>query len=155
MNYQSIRAALEGPLIATYNALSPAVPVYFDNVFNYDTDAVDEFVHVNIQFGLTTEPTLTTSNDFVRGVIVVRIHTQKGKGASRNQTLVDRAFTVFQTLNNTAKPSTGVYVRVGSIQGPSFSPAFDGQVPDQQSRRAFMPFFSSRIEAPFQATVLS
>lgn len=155
MNYQTIRAALEGPLVATYNALSPAVPVYFDNVFNYDSDAVDEFIDVSIQFGVTTEQTLTTSHDFVRGVIVVRVFTRKGKGASRNQTLVNNAFTVLETLNNAAKPSTGVYIRLGSIDGPSFSPDFGGQVPDQQSRRAFTPFFVSRIEAGFQATVLS
>ena len=155
MNYQAIRAALEGPLVASYNALSPAVPVYFDNVFNYDSDAVDEFVDINIRFGLTTEQTLTTSHDFVRGIIVVQVFTRKGKGASRNQTLANSAFTVLQTLNDTAKPSTGVYVRLGAIDGPSFSPGFGGQVPDQQSRRAFTPFFVSRIDAGFQATVLS
>jgi hypothetical protein len=155
MNYQSIRAAVETPLIATYNALSPAVPVYFDNVFNLDSDAVAEFVDVNIQFGLTTEQTLTTANNYVRGIVVVRVYTPKGKGASRNQSLADRAFTVFETLNSTAKPASGVYVRLTSIEGPSFSPDFGGQVPDQQSRRAFTPFFVSRIEASFQATILS
>lgn len=155
MNYQSIRAAIEAPLIATYNALTPAVPVYFDNVFNFDSDAVDEFVDVNIQFGLTTEQTLTTSHNYVRGIVVVRVYTAKGKGASRNQTLADRAFTVFETVNSTAKPSTGIHLRLGAIDGPAFSPDFGGQVPDQQSRRAFIPFFVSRIEAPFQATVLS
>ena len=155
MNYQAIRAAIEAPLIATYNALNPAVPVYFDNVFNFDTDAVDEFVDVNIQFGLTTEETLTTSHNHARGILVVRVYTPKGKGASRNQTLADRAFTVIETINNTAKPATGIYLRVGAVNGPAFSPDFGGQVPDQQSRRAFTPFFVSRIEAPFQAMVLS
>ena len=155
MNYQAVRAALEGPLLTAYNTLVPAVPVYFDNVFDDDADSAEEFVHVNIQFGLTTESTLTTSMDQIRGVIVIRTYTPKGKGAARNQTLVDTAFSVLQTINTTAKASTGVYVRTGSITGPSFSPDFGGSTPGQQSRRAFMPFFTSRVEAGFQAQVIS
>lgn len=155
MNYQSIRAALEGPLLTAYNGLSPAVPVYFDNVFNYDEDASEEFVQINIQFGQTVEPTLTTNSDMVRGIIVVRTHTPKGKGPARNQTLVDTAFTTLRTINDTEKANSGVYVRLNSIDGPTFSPTFGGNTPDQQSRRAFTPFFISRIEAGFQAQIIS
>lgn len=155
MNYQAIRAIFEAPLLSAYNGLSPAVPVYFDNVMNDGADAGSEFVDVNIQFGLTTEPALTTNHDFVRGVIIIRTYTLKGKGPARNQTLVNVAYNVIQTINNTAKPSTGVYVRTGAIDGPAFSPDFGGTTPDQQSRRAFTPFFISRIEAGFQAQVLA
>jgi hypothetical protein len=155
MNYQSIRAALEASLLTAYNGLDPAVPVYFDNVFNYDSDASDEFVQVNIQFGLTTESTLTTQHDMVRGVIVIRTYTPKGKGPARNQTLVDTAFTTLQSINNTEKATSGVYMRLDSIDGPSFSPDFGGTTPDQQSRRAFTPFFVSRIEAGFKAQFIS
>lgn len=155
MNYQAVRAALEGPLLTAYNNLAPAVPVYFDNVLNDITDSADEFVRVNIQFGQTTEPLLTTTHDRMRGVIVLRIYTPKDTGPSRSQTLVDVAYNVYKTLNDTAKPTSGVYVRVGAIEGPAVSPDFGGTVPDQQSRRAFTPFFISRIEAGFQAEVIS
>ena len=155
MNYQAIRAVFETPLLTAYNNLSPAVPVYFDNVMNDGADSAEEFVDINIQFGLTTESSLTTSLDMVRGVIVIRTYTPKGRGPARNQTLVDVATTALQTINNTAKPASGVYVRTGSIEGPSFSPDFGGTTPDQQSRRAFTPFFISRIEAGFQAQVIS
>ena len=155
MNYQSIRAALEARLLTAYNDLDPAVPVYFDNVFNDDADSADEFVHINIQFGMTTETALTTSHDMVRGTIVIRTYTPKGRGPARNQTLVDTAFTTLNTINNTAKANSGVYMRLGSISGPTFSPSFAGTTPDQQSRRAFTPFFISRIEAGFQAQVIS
>jgi len=154
MNYQLIRAAFEAPLIAAYNALNPSIPVYCDNVINYDVDAVDEFVHVNLQFGLTTETALTTNHKYARGIIVVRVHTQKGQGAGRNQTLTTTAYNVLDTLNNTAKTASGVYVRLGAIDGPSFSPSFTGTVPAQQSRRAFTPYFISKIEAGFQATII-
>ncbi|MGA0206399.1 MAG: hypothetical protein ACO3LT_01280 [Ilumatobacteraceae bacterium] len=155
MNYQAIRAVFEAPLLTAYNDLSPAVPVYFDNVMNDGADSAEEFVHINIQFGLTTELTLSDNPDRVRGVIVIRTYTPKGRGPARNQTLVNVATTALQTINNTAKPATGVYVRTGSIDGPSFSPDFGGTTPDQQSRRAFTPFFISRIEAGFQAQIIS
>jgi hypothetical protein len=155
MNYQAVRSVFETPLLTAYNNLSPAVPVYFDNVMNDGADSAEEFVHVNIQFGLTTELTLTNNPDRIRGVIVIRTYTPKGRGPARNQTLIDVATTTLQTINNTAKPASGVYVRTGSIDGPSFSPDFGGTTPDQQSRRAFTPFFISRIEAGFQAQVIS
>jgi hypothetical protein len=155
MNYQAIRAVFETPLLTAYNNLSPAVPVYFDNVMNDGVDSTEEFVDINIQFGLTTESTLTTSLDMVRGIIVIRTYTPKGRGPARNQTLVNVATTALQTINATAKPATGVYVRTGPIEGPAFSPDFGGTTPDQQSRRAFTPFFISRIEAGFQAQVIS
>jgi hypothetical protein len=155
MNYQAIRAVFETPLLTAYNNLSPAVPVYFDNVMNDGADSAEEFVDINIQFGLTTENSLTTSLDMVRGVIVIRTYTPKGRGPARNQTLINVATTALQTINATPKPATGVYVRTGSIDGPSFSPDFGGTTPDQQSRRAFTPFFISRIEAGFQAQVIS
>lgn len=155
MNYQAVRAVFESPLLTAYNNLTPSVPVYFDNVMNDDADSAEEFVHVNIQFGLTTESALTSNPDNIRGVIVIRAHTPKDRGPARNQTLINVATTVIQTINATAKPATGVYARTGPIEGPSFSPNFGGTTPDQQSRRAFTPFFISRIEAGFQAQVIS
>ena len=155
MNYQAIRAVFETPLLTAYNSLSPAVPVYFANVMNDGADSAEEFVDINIQFGLTTESSLTTSLDMVRGVIVIRTYTPKGRGPARNQTLINVATTALQTVNATPKPASGVYVRTGSIDGPAFSPDFGGTTPDQQSRRAFTPFFISRIEAGFQAQVIS
>ena len=155
MNYQAIRAVFETPLLTAYNSLSPAVPVYFDNVMNDGADSAEEFIDINIQFGLTTESSLTTSLDMVRGVIVIRTYTPKGRGPARNQTLINVATTALQTVNATPKPASGVYVRTGSIDGPAFSPDFGGTTPDQQSRRAFTPFFISRIEAGFQAQVIS
>lgn len=155
MNYQAVRAAIEGPLLTAYNSLSPEIPVYFDNVMNDSEYNTDEFVQVNIQFGLTTEETLSTDFDRIRGVVVIRVYTEKNKGAARNQTLINTAFDVLRTLNTTAKPPTGTYVRLNNVSGPTFTPALTGESPDQQSRRAFTPFFISRLSAGFQAQVLT
>ena len=147
MNYQSVRTAIETPFQTNYGALSPAIPIFFDNFYNVLADSVDEFINVNIQFGLTTETALTSSHNHIRGIIVVRVCTEKNKGPARNQTLATTAFTTLNTLNNTAKSTSGVYLRMGQIDGPSFTTVEGGQ----ESRKGLYPFFMSRIETNFQA----
>lgn len=143
MDYQKIRAAVENPLLTAFNDLTPSVPVYFDNITAAPENTTTEYVRVNVTFGITNEPTLTSSVDFARGAIVIRVFTEKGRGPARNQTLVTTAVNVLETLNDTAKTSSGVFFRVGEIDGPSF-------MPDETS-----PHFMSRIETGYRATVLS
>jgi len=143
MNYQAIRAAAENPLLSAFGALVPPVPVFFDNITAVPPNTTTEYVRVNITFGITNEPTLTSSVDNARGAIVIRIFTEKGRGPARNQTLVTTAVNVLETINNTAKTAAGVFFRVGEITGPSFSSTDEA------------PLFVSRIEAPYTATVLS
>ena len=143
MNYQAIRAAIENPILTAFGALVPAIPVYFDNITAVPPNTTTEYVRVNVTFGLTNDPTLTSSVDNARGAIVVRIFTEKGKGPARVQTLMNNVADVFETLNNTAKSATGVFVRVGSINGPTFSSTEDA------------PLFMGRIETSFIATVLT
>ena len=147
MNYQSVRTAIETPFQTNYGALSPAIPIFFDNFYNVLADSVDEFINVNIQFGLTTKTALTSSHNHIRGIIVVRVCTEKNKGPARNQTLATTAFTTLNTLDNTAKSTSGVYLRMGQIDGPSFTTVEGGQ----ESRKGLYPFFMSRIETNFQA----
>lgn len=151
MEYQSVRSAIESPLKASFDALSPAVPVYFDNTLNTISDAEGEFIHVNLQFGLTTETTLTTQSDYIRGTIVIRAYTEKGKGPARNQTLINTAVTTLRTLSDQAKASSGVYVRIGVLDGPSFGT----ETGATESRLALTPFFISRIDTSFVAQVIS
>ncbi len=80
MRYQAIRAAIESPLQTAFGALSPAVPVFFDGITATPANATTEYVRVNVTFGLTTEVTLTSSLDFVRGSVVIRVYSEKGKG---------------------------------------------------------------------------
>ena len=147
MNYQSVRTAIETPFQTNYGALTPAIPIFFDNFYNVLADSVDEFINVNIQFGLTTETALTSSHNHIRGIIVVRVCTEKNKGPARNQTLATTAFTTLNTLDNTTKSTSGVYLRMGQIDGPSFTTVEGGQ----ESRKGLYPFFMSRIETNFQA----
>lgn len=143
MNYQTIRAAVENPLLTAFSALSPAIPVYFDNITAVPPNTTTEYVRVNVTFGVTNEPTLTSSVDTARGAVVIRIFSEKGKGPSRNQTLLTTAVNVLETLNNSTKGTTGVYFKVGAVNGPTFSTTEDS------------PHFVGRIETSYVATVLS
>lgn len=143
MNYQAIRAAIENPLLTAFNNLTPAVPVFFDNVTAAPKNITTEYVRINVTYGITNEATLTSSVDNARGALIIRIFTEKGKGPARNQTLLTTAVDVLETLNNTAKTDSGVFFRVGDINGPTFSSTEDS------------PHFMGRIEAGYVATVLS
>jgi hypothetical protein len=143
MNYQAIRAAVENPLLSAFGALVPAVPVYFDNITAVPPNTTTEYIRVNVTFGITNEPTLTSSVDNARGAIVIRVFTEKGRGPARNQTLLTTAVSALETLNDTAKTSSGVFFRVGEINGPTFSATEES------------PHFVGRIDASYVATVLS
>ena len=143
MNYQAIRAAVEGPLLTAFNNLVPAVPVYFDNITAVPANSTTEYVRVNVTFGITNQPTLTSSFDNARGAVVIRIFTEKGRGPARNQQLLTTAVNVLETLNNSTKSTSGVYFKVGEINGPTFS------APENA------PHFVGRIDTSYVATVLS
>jgi hypothetical protein len=143
MNYQAIRASMENPLLTAFNNLVPAVPVYFDNITAVPPNTTTEYVRVNITFGLTNEPTLTSSVDNARGALVIRLFTEKGRGPARNQELVTTAVNVLETINNTSKTTTGVFVKVGEINGPTFSATDES------------PHFVGRIDTGYVATVLT
>lgn len=133
---------METPLLAAFNALTPVVPVYFDNITAVPPNTTTEYVRVNITFGITNEPTLTSSVDNARGALVIRVFTEKGRGPARNQELITTAVGVLETLNNTAKTNSGVYVRVGEINGPTFSVTETS------------PHFVGRVDTGYTATVL-
>lgn len=143
MNYQAIRAAVEGPILTAFNDLTPSVPVYFDNITAVPPNTTTEYVRINVTFGITTDPTLTTSLDNVRGAIVIRVFTEKGRGPARNQELLTTAVNTLKTIQDTGKTTTGVFFSIGEINGPSFSTTDES------------PHFVGRIDTGYVATDLS
>ena len=83
MNYQSIRAAVENPILTAFTNLSPSVPVFFDNITAAPLSSVTEYVRVDVSFGITNEVTLGSSVDNARGAIVIRVYCEKGKGPAK------------------------------------------------------------------------
>ncbi len=53
MNYQSIRAQVENPLLTAFGALSPAVPIFFDNITAVPANTTTEYIRLNVTFGIT------------------------------------------------------------------------------------------------------
>ena len=80
MNYQGIRSKFETPIKTAYAALSPAVPVFFDNFGDVTSDADSEFVYVNIQFGVTTQPGLTAQFNQIQGIVLFERLLKRIKG---------------------------------------------------------------------------
>lgn len=140
MNYQSIRAKIEGPLLTAYNTQSPPIPVYFDNVTAVPPDPPKEYVRVNVTFGLTTESTLDGSLDRARGALIIRCFAPKSNGPARCQEMISLAKSVIDSINSNKKVFDATYVRIGQINGPSFPNS------DQT------PHFVGRIEAGWQAS---
>lgn len=133
MNYQSIRAKIEGPLLTAFNNQIPSIPVYFDNITAVPPDPPNEYVRVNVTFGLTTECTLEGSLDNARGAVIVRCFAPKSAGPARCQQLMQIAKEVFDTISATRKTSTSTFVRIKEISGPEFgevqnSPHFAGRM---------------------------
>jgi len=143
MNYQAIRAAVEGPILTAFNNLVPEVPVYFDNITAVPPNTTTEYVRVNVTFSATTDPTLTTSLDNARGAVVIRVFTEKGRGPARNQELLNTAVTTLTKIQDTAKTDSGVFFSIGQINGPTFSST-------EQS-----PHFVGRIDTGYVATDLA
>jgi hypothetical protein len=139
MRYQAIRAAIESPLQTAFGSLSPAVPVFFDGITAAPANATTEYVRVNVTFGLTTEVTLTSNLDFARGSVVVRVYSEKGKGPDRNQTLLNTAVTTLTSLSASTRDDSGIYLRPGAINGPTFS------------AEEASPHFVGRIDTSFTA----
>jgi hypothetical protein len=130
-------------MLAAFGSLSPAIPIYFDNITATPPNSTTEYVRINVTFGITNEPTLTSSVDNARGAVVIRVFTEKGRGPARNQELLTTAVNVLETLNDSAKTNTGVYFKVGQINGPTFSATEN------------TPHFVGRIDTSYIATVLS
>jgi len=134
---------MESPLLKAFRSLTPPVPVFFDNITAVPPNTTTEYVRINITFGITNEPTLTSSVDNARGALVIRIFTEKGRGPARNQELLTTAVSTLEKINDTAKKTTGVYVKIGEINGPTFSSTEES------------PHFVGRIDTGYVATVLS
>lgn len=139
MNYQAICAAIETPLNTAFAALTPPVKIYFDNIQVVPPDPPSEYVRVNITFGITTESTLAQSMERARGAVVVRIYTRMNTGGLRARQLAAVVSNVFSALGSTKKTSTGLFLRVSDVTGPTRLTSDDS------------PNYGVRMEASWQA----
>ena len=79
MSFQAIRGYIEFPVITAYSGVN--VPVYVDNMTMANTDIVDKYIDLDINFNGITESLLQSNLNYVRGVIVLYFCT-KEQGAA-------------------------------------------------------------------------
>ena len=87
----TVRSTIEARL-ATELALSPAIPVVFNNM-TFDSTAEDTFVQCITSFGNNTYLTqggTSNSDNLISGLVLIYIFTEEGLGAGSNFTICKR-----------------------------------------------------------------
>jgi hypothetical protein len=150
-DYQKIRAAIEAPILTTFNSQTPSIPVYFDNVTAVPPDPPKEYIRVNLMFGEMNQEAISGILDSPRGSLVIRCFAAKGGGPARCQELVSIAVNVIKSLANSKRESGAVFVRIGAISGPSFYGETVESIESSLSNQA--PHFMGKISAGWQAVL--
>ena len=120
MSFQAIRGYIEFPVITAYSGVN--VPVYVDNMTMANTDIVDEYIDLDINFNGITESLLQSNLNYVRGVIVLGIFAPKNKGPRRAEDLSMIGMEALQNINSCGgKPSVGTYATIRNFNGPTLT----------------------------------
>ena len=141
MTFQAIRTAYEDRIRTAAAALTPPVPVFFENQPFTDADAVKEHILMRLNFGVIGEEIIGDMMENVRGSLVVEVYTPKGKGPGRSQVVAAALAKALSAMNaQRSRAATGVRASINPITGPSFA-ALEGK-----------PHFFSRLGCGFQAS---
>ena len=139
MTFQVIRAHIETSVNDAYQALSPAVPVVFDNTA--ETPPALPYVVCLISYLNTTEPTVSVTDgalEQINGNLQLSIYVSRGQGMKALEEYSAEAMKVINTLYDWG---SSVKVKAGQINGPV--PLLSG---DQ-------PYALATISCPFTASV--
>ena len=141
MTLQHIRHYYEQPIVDW--CATNGVELRADNMVEPNSDAADEFVVTNFNFGNFTEATLCGAIENVRGSLVVDFYSPKGVGPARAQTVMLGIMSELIGLTDrpVARDSNGVLGTLGPVTGPSFT-ALDDR-----------PYFFATMSAPVLASV--
>ena len=127
MSLANIRALIETQVNDAFQAMSPAVPVVFDNV--QEEPPGTEYVILSVSYPSFTEPVLCpegSSIEYIRGTVQLACYTPRAQGMRR---LEEMATVAMQTLNfmKAAVDPNNVRLNIGSISGPD--PVLAGDQP--------------------------
>ena len=139
MTYAAIRAHIETKVNDAFQALSPALPVVFDNV--QETQPALPYVVCLISYTDTTLPTVCVTDgavEQINGNLQLSMYAPRGQGMKALEQYSATAMTVMNTLYDWG---ASVKVKAGQINGPV--PLLDG---DQ-------PYALATISCPFLASV--
>ncbi len=119
MSLADIRAVFETELFAVYQAMTPPVPVMFDNVQEEPpAGSNSEYVLLNLTWPSITEPILCLDEsgiEVIRGNVQISCFTPRAQGMKRLEAMASVGIT---TLNYLKKVDPTVNVCVGVVAGP-------------------------------------
>lgn len=146
MTLAAIRALFEKEIADAFGALSPAVPVVFDNVQEQPpVNADGEFVVLVLSYGNMTEPVLCpreSAIEHIRGNVQVSCYGPRSRGMKRIESLAQVAMQALNGIPAVAITNASVAsARVGVISGPV--PVLSGS----------SPHALVTVSAPFSARV--
>jgi hypothetical protein len=139
MTFQAVRAHIESKVYSAFQALTPALPVVWDNVQEKPPGL--PFVICLISYTSTTETILDQAEvaiENLTGNIQLSIYVPRGGGM---KALEEYSTTAMVVLNTMYDWSSSVRVRCGQINGPV--PLLNG--PE--------PYALATVSCPFGATV--
>ena len=141
MTLQLVRDYYEDHVRKVAAALTPPVPVFFDNQPFTDADAAIEHMLMRLDFGATTEEVIGDTVEFLRGSLVVEIYTPKGKGPGRGERIATEVMKSLFAINREPHKATNkVRGAIGPATGPTFF-ALEGR-----------PHWLTRLGCGFHAT---
>lgn len=144
MSFQAVRAVFEVPVINALAALTPPVPCYASNQSFTEAEMLQEYATVDLQWGATTNRTLTTNLENLRGSLVIECFTDKDKGPARAQEIITPVMQALNGLNSqVGYPDTGAVGWIGDMTGPAFFALDDA------------PFYSVRLSVAVTARYLT
>lgn len=143
--YQPIRARYELAVNDALAGMSPAIPLYFDNVQEEPLDggATVEYAQITISFPSSTEPSLCGGVYRITGNVQVNINGPRMSGMRRLEDAAHEVVCALLKINDYPLP-LGVVTKVGSIQGPI--PILSGN--DPQATTVVSAPFTARVFDP-------
>ena len=139
MSFADIRAHIETRVNDAFQALTPAVPVVFDNV--QETPPALPYVVCLISYNDTTIPTVCVTDgavEQINGNLQLSVYAPRGRGM---KALEEYSAEAMKVMNNLFDWGGAVKVKAGQINGPQ--PVLSGDE----------PYALATISCPFIASV--
>lgn len=125
MSFAAVRAVIESKVWDQFQAMSPAVPVVFDNV--QETPPALPYVMCLVSYNTTTEPVICPGGGAVErllGNLQLSCYAPRAKGMKALENMAAEGMAAMNTMYD-ADASTKV--KCGQISGPT--PVLQGQEP--------------------------
>ena len=125
MSFASVRAVIETKVNATYQGLSPAIPVVFDNVQETPPDL--PYVMCLVSYTSTTEPVICPGGGAIErllGNLQLSCYAPRARGMKALEDMAAEGMAAMNTMYDGSKTTT---VKCGQINGPT--PVLSGDEP--------------------------